>query len=220
MRLEQPPPDLLERPGILVREELPHLCIQDERADDVVEDPIIHLLGRCLPPVDSPHLPRDIPGTFVAVPLHPLDPFRVEELRPDDPPHLFGKRPDLHAIPVAGIAVVGGDVPVREHPCRPGQTAVPPEVAAAPEKVVLVGHRLIEREVDGCKVCGEGLPGFLAETAPTVGIAVPPEIDLREVRLLPPGRSIDRQADAVAVSARLAPEYPGRPQTLESVFPY
>ncbi|OQC71020.1 MAG: hypothetical protein BWX50_00672 [Euryarchaeota archaeon ADurb.Bin009] len=220
MRLEQPPPDLLERPGVLGREELPHPCIQDERAGDVVEDPVVHLLGRCLPPVDGPHLPRDIPGTFVAVPLHPLDPFRVEELRPDDPPHLLGKRPDLHAVPVARIAVVGGHLMLRERPHRSGQPAVHPKVAAAAEKVVLVGHCLVEGEVDGGKLRGEGLPGLFAETAPTVGIAVPPDKNLRKVRLLLPGRGIDRQADAVAVSARPAPEDPGRSAPREGVLPH
>ena len=209
LRLEEPTTDLLKCPGVLLTEELPLRPIQEEGLGDAVEKGVADLARRRLPSVDAPDPLRDLGRPGVPMGLLACDPEGIEEPGADDPTDLLGEPSDLDPVGISRVTEVGGDVMPPEGTGRRRDPPVRPKVAAAPEQVVLVARRLVERRIDRPELIDEHGPCLVARPVAAVGVPVPGHEEVGQVRLLIPGRGVDGQVHAHPVGARLAPEDPG-----------
>ena len=119
-------------------EELAVLLVHDEGPGNVVEYPVVHLLGRCLPSIDPAHSLGDVSCALISVPLHPLDPLGIEQFGANDPPDLIAQGENLHSIGISGITVVGLNMVPRDLPGGRSQTSLVSKVTAGAQQVPLI----------------------------------------------------------------------------------
>ena len=203
MRFEQAAADFFKRPGVVVFKELAVFGVEHKGFGDVVKHPIVHLLRGGLPTVNAAYALGNIARALVAVALHALDPFRVEQLGACHTADFVCQIGHGHAFRLARVAVIALDGLARYIARGSRHAPVVAVVAAAAKQVVFVGGGFVEGDVNRAQAVDELALRFGAKRILAVGIAVPVHEDVGQIGLGLPGRCIHGQIHASGIGAGL-----------------